>query len=152
MQRLPRGITGFDATDHRVSVLSFTTACHAAARQLRGRVQHVRDAAGQVTPNFHEALVSWNDGAEAVRVLCNAHHPMIAFASPTNCEGDTRLDFVDCPEVAGPLRAEFHILSLETVCAGTSPEALVQLGDAELDQMRYWKPQRIGDLIFNFWD
>jgi len=26
------------------------------------------------------------------------------------------------------------------------------LNKAEVAQMKYWKPQRIGDIIFNFWD
>ncbi|RYD68523.1 MAG: hypothetical protein EOP83_00665 [Verrucomicrobiaceae bacterium] len=112
----------------------------------------MRDAAGQATPNFHEASVSWNDGAGKACVLCNAHHPIVAFASPVAHEGDARIEFVDCPQLATAFGAGFHIMSREEACSAISPEALVQLGEAELVQMRYWNPSTVGDLVFNFWD
>ena len=152
MQPLPKGVTGFDAPDEGVPVKRFTEACHAAARQVRGRVQQVRAAYEQVTPNFHEALVSLRDGSETVRVLCNAHHTIVAFASPAAREGDVRLRFVDCPELAGVLSGEFSILSTQEAGAGVSSDVVAQLGETELEQMRYWNPQRIGDVIFNYWD
>ena len=122
------------------------------SRNLPGRIHHVRDATGQVTPNFHEALVSWNDGAEALRVLCNAHHPIVAFASPTAHEGDTHLDFVNCPPLAGLLDAGFELLTKEEACATIDPQATSELSGSELEQMRYWKPGRVGDVVFNYWD
>ena len=152
MQPLPKGVTGFDAPEGGVPVTRFTTACHTAARQARGRVNQVRAAYEQVTPNFHEALVSLRDGDETVRVLCNAHYPIVAFTSPAAHEGDVRLQFVDCPQLAGALSGEFSIVSAQDACAGISSAAVAQLGEAELDQMRYWNPQRIGDMIFNYWD
>jgi hypothetical protein len=152
MQPLPRGVTGFDAPDEGVPVKRFTTACHAAARQVRGRVQQMRAAYGQVTPNFHEALVSLRGGSETVRVLCNAHHTIVAFTSPVAWEGDVRLRFVDCPELAGVLSGEFSILSTQEAGFGVASEMVAHLGEAELEQLRYWNPQRIGDVIFNCWD
>jgi len=152
MEPLPKGVTGFEAPDSGVPVKRFTAACHSAAQQVRGHVEFVRAAAGHVTPNFHEASVSWNDGAGKARVLCNAHHPIVAFASPVTGEGDTRIEFVDCPELASAFDAGFHILNHKEASAAISPEALVQLSEAELVQMRYWDPRTIGDLVFNFWD
>ena len=152
MQPLPKGVTGFDAPDEHVPVKRFTTACHAAVRQASGRVHQVRAACEQVTPNFHEALVTLCDGTETVRVLCNAHHSIVAFASPARHEADVRLQFLDCPQLAGVLSGEFSILSAQEACAGVSAELVAQLGEAELSQMRYSNPQRIGDVIFNYWD
>jgi hypothetical protein len=152
MQVLPKGVTGFDAPESGVSAKRFTAACHAAARRAGAHVHLVRDHAERATPNFHEAWVTWGDGVEGVRVLCNAHHPIVAFASPAAHEGDVCIEFVDCPQLAGPLSSEFRVLGKEVAGAGISSEALAQLGKSGLEQMRYWKPQRIGDLIFNFWD
>jgi len=152
MQPLPKGVTGFDAPDESVCVKWFETACHAAVRRAKGRVQKVRAAYEQVTPNFHEALVSLPNGADTVRVLCNAHHPIVAFAAPATHEGDVRLQFLDCPQLAGALSDEFCILSAQDACAGISSDLVAQMGEAELSQMRYWRPHRIGDVIFNYWD
>ena len=32
------------------------------------------------------------------------------------------------------------------------PESCKQLAEAELEQAKYWRPRRVGDLLFNFWD
>jgi hypothetical protein len=63
-----------------------------------------------------------------------------------------RLEFLDCPELAEALRAEFCIISKQEACAGIAHELVSQLGEDELAQMRYWRPQRLGDVIFNYWD
>jgi hypothetical protein len=152
MQPLPRGVTGFDAPNDSVSAKRFTAACHDAARQVGGRVVEVRDAIERVTPNFDEAWISGSDGSEAVRVLCNTHHSIVAFASPAAHERDVCLELVDCPQLARVLSAGFRILGGDEAGTEISSEATAQLSDAELDQMRYWNPQRIGDLIFNYWD
>ncbi len=89
---------------------------------------------------------------DTVRVLCNAHYPIAAFATPPAYEGDARLEFVDCPELAEALRAEFSVITRQDACAGVADELIAQLSDDELHQMRYWRPQRIGDVIFNYWD
>ncbi len=152
MQPLPKGVTGFDAPDDCVSIKKFKTACHAAARQAKFQLEHVRAVDGQVSPNFHEAVVTILDGSDKVRVLCNAHHPIVAFASPNSFEGDLQLRFIDCPELAASLNSEFSILRASEASAGLSPDAVAQLGESELALMRYWKPKRIGDVIFNYWD
>jgi hypothetical protein len=152
MQPLPKGVTGFDAPDGGVPVERFTTACQSAARRADGRLRLVRAAYEEVTPNFHDALMVLRDGNMIVRVLCNAHFPIVAFASPASRDGDVCLHFVDCAELAGVLGDEFVILSAQDACADVSHAMVAQLGKSELDQMRYWNPQRIGDVIFNYWD
>lgn len=152
MKPLAKGVTGFDAPKEGVPVKRFTEACHAAARQVGGRVHQVRAAYEQVTSNFHEALMTLRHGTETVRVLCNAHHPIVAFTRPAANGAAVRLEFLDCPELADVMREEFALMSRAEACAGVSDELVAQLGDAELQQMRYWKPQRVGDVVFNYWD
>jgi hypothetical protein len=152
MQPLPKGVTGFDAPKDCVPVKRFTAACHAAARQVAGRVLQVRPAYEQVTPNFHEALVTLRGRPEAIRVLCNAHYPIVTFAAPATHESDARLEFMDCPELADAFRAEFAIMTSHEACSGVADELVAQLGEDELHEMRYWRPQRIGDVVFNYWD
>lgn len=152
MKPLPKGITGFEAPDEGVSVERFKAACHAAARRVAGRVNEVRPAYDQVVRNFHEAFITLRDRPGVVRVLCNAHYPVVAFATVSTHEGDARPEFMDCPELADVLRGEFTIITRRDACAGIADALIAQLGNDELDQMRYWRPQRIGDVIFNYWD
>jgi len=112
----------------------------------------MRAADGQATPNFHEAQVTLRDGTDTVRVLCNAHYPIVAFATPAAQEGDVRLQFVECPLLAESLGSEFSLLSVQDAEAGVADELLLLLGEDELDQMLYWNPQRMGEVIFNYWD
>ena len=63
-----------------------------------------------------------------------------------------RLEFMNCPELADALGVEFAILTGHEACAGVADELVAQLGENELHQMRYWRPQRISDVIFNYWD
>jgi hypothetical protein len=152
MQPLPKGVTGFDAPEEGVSVKRFTAACHVAVRRIGGQVHQVRPAYEQVILNFHEALVTLRGRPETVRILCNAHYPIVAFTTPAAREGDARLEFTDCPELADLLRADFAILTSQEACASVADELVGQLSEDELRQMRYWRPQRIGDVIFNYWD
>ena len=152
MQPLPKGVTGFDAPEKGVLVQKFTAACHAAMRQAGGRVQHVRSARDHVISSFHEALVIPRYSTDGIRVLCNAHYPIVAFATPAERDGDVRLEFIDCPEIADAMRSEFTVVSKAEACAGVADELVGHLSDDELHQMQYWKPQRIGDVVFNYWD
>ena len=152
MQPIPKGVTGFDAPEEGVQVKQFTAAIHDAARRAGCFVEQVRAADGRVTPNFHEILVRLRDGTRKVRVLCNAHYPIVAFASPIEYEGDVRIRFVDCLELSDALSSEFSVLSNQDACAPVSEETVALLSEVELKQIRYWRPQRIGDVIFNYWD
>jgi len=153
MQPLPKGLTGFDALElDGVSVERFTTICQTAAKRVDGNLIQVRAAYVQVTPNFHEAVMTLRGGKETVRVLCNAHIPIVAFASPATRAGDICLKFLDCPDLARWFSGEFTVLRAQDACAGIAPSAISELGEAELDQLHYWNPKRIGDVIFNYWD
>ena len=152
MVPLPAGVTGFNPPEHEVDFKGFKQVCYETARRLKGRVHEVRAAYEEVTPNFHEAILSFYDDPERVRIICNAHFPIVAFCRPATREGDIQLEYIDCAKLADQLRDSFTVLSAAEASAGVSSELTSNLGEAELDQMRYWSPQRIGDVIFNHWD
>lgn len=87
-----------------------------------------------------------------VRVSCNAHYPIVAFATPDAQERNVWIQFVDCRGLARVLSDTFAVLSVRDACTGVSPAAVANLGEDELKQVRYWNPQRIGDVVFNYWD
>jgi hypothetical protein len=149
---LPRGVTGFDAPETRVPLKLFSTACYAAARRVAGKVLAVRPAYQDVACNFHEARFLFEHDAVSVRALCNAHFPIVAFAEPPLDECDLRLQFIDCPSLGEVFLEEFSVLSKAEACACVTPESVAELGDAEQREFSYWKPQRLGEIIFNCWD
>ncbi len=64
------------------------------------------------------------------------------------------LTFVEPVSLAGIFSTltEFQPLDADWLATEPTPELLMDLGPAELEQVNYWKPQRIGELIFNYWD
>ncbi|MFO1487176.1 MAG: hypothetical protein U1F65_01745 [Verrucomicrobiota bacterium] len=153
METLPKGVTGFDAPEKLVSIESFELPCQSLVRRLRGGIVYTRRAYAEVTPNFHEVHVKLSTGeSEGISILCNAHFPIVAFAQPVRRPGDLRVRFLDCPYAADDFKKKFTIMTRAEAEAGISPTMILKLGPAELDQMRYWNPTRLGDLVFNFWD
>src|SRR5690349_21420782 len=97
MQPLPTGITGFNLPNgYEETSKRFASACHVAARMLNGRVELLQPAYYRGTPNFHEAILTFGYRQESIRVLCNAHYPVIAFAAFTGSFTSTQLEFVNC--------------------------------------------------------
>jgi hypothetical protein len=44
------------------------------------------------------------------------------------------------------------VLSVTTLNSPVTDRVTTQLATAEIEQLDYWKPSRIGDVIFNYWD
>lgn len=145
---LPRGITGFWSADAEPPPLldekAFRRMCHALARESGGTVTQVdTDTAAR---NFYSAEL--RRYGQSVILLQNIHHPYAAFAGKDPSGGfawTCRPEWLRLPE--GPVRfltpneltRDWHGL-----CGELSPE--------ELEQIRYWNPQTVGEIIFNTWD
>lgn len=145
---LPRGITGFwrmnTAPPSILDEKEFCQMCHVLARKNGGTVTEVdTDTAAR---NFYSAKLSRYD--RSVFILQNSHYPYAAFAQPDDSGGSiltSQPEWLQVPE--GPvwflnlveLNQDWHGL-----CADLSPE--------ELEQIRYWNPQTVGEIIFNTWD
>ena len=152
---LPKGTTGFwDASDDLgrppdVDVKLFLGACYATARSSGMRVSA---ADGDLPParSFHVATLVSPD--ETLHVLCNACFPFVAFA--TGSSTMEQLAFVDASVLASAFRqaGSFQVLAQELLNAAPTEEDLSELSAAEHDQIQYWKPKRLGDIIFNTWD
>lgn len=46
----------------------------------------------------------------------------------------------------------FGCLSVEDLSLPMSKVDVAELAEAELTQVRYWRPQVLSDLLFNWWD
>ncbi|MGB5916665.1 MAG: hypothetical protein WBG63_17505 [Phormidesmis sp.] len=152
---LPQGITGFwfykdpppPSTDER----DFSAYCHTAARRLRGSVIAKELATEHYPQNF--SVITVQLPYETVAILLNAQFPMIAMAQPI-FEHEMTLSFIDVPALADEFRKFgcYYIFSASELAQPITDETLSDLSDAEINQIEYWKPSAIGELVFNFWD
>jgi hypothetical protein len=161
--QLPRGITGFrmarEAPLPETDQLLFKTHCYLAAQQIGGWVTRP-PATAKVrsgTRNYIHCdvalpgLQSWLP-PRALAIVLNLHHPFVAFAGSADVPG-RYLQFEDHAELAAALTALDGLQVLTTTILATAPRGLLsQLGPADLLEIKFWKPRRIGDIIFNYWD
>jgi hypothetical protein len=152
---LPHGITGFrDADDPPLplcDVADFRGHCYAAARTLNGRVVAVEAPSRGVETNFARGVLELPTGR--VAVLLNAHFPLIAFAEPP-AEGEGFVRFTDSPGLAEAFGnfGIYEVVGASELAAPLTPEQRRRLAPAEREQIEYWQPRRVGDVVFNFWD
>lgn len=110
----------------------------------------IHTAEGQVTPNFHWAAIqTW---AKPVWILCNAHYPWLAFAE-TDPQAQP-LRFVSNTSLLDAWASfpEFRVLHLAYLEAAPTRKVIQNLNAAEHRQIESWRPERIGEILFNHWD
>lgn len=145
---LPRGITGFWGADTEpppfLDEKAFRQMCHALARKNGGTVTEVdTDTAAR---NFYLAEIRRYDAS--VFLLQNIHYPYAAFAKRDPSGGfvwTRKPEWLQLPE------GQVYFLSPDELnqdwrglCRELSPE--------EQEQIHYWNPQTVGEIIFNTWD
>lgn len=148
--KLQPGATGFHAPPgDQADLGAFTAVCHHAARAVGATVTGVTPAG--VTPSFHRADIA--DARQHVAVLRHAALPVIAFARPL-ADGDVTPTFVDRPALAAAVTGltDARVLTVAQLRTPLSQVDLSALDPAERDQIGYWKPATVGELLFNFWD
>lgn len=148
---LPRGATGCHpgAAQAPDDLRAFTTLGHYAARATGGTVARVL-AAG-VTPNYHRVDIAHRQRLTAV--LRHATLPLIAFATPPE-DGAFTTAFLDHDGLAAAVGAVsgLRVMTAAGLCTPLAQMDLSELHPAEHDQIRYWQPYTVGELLFNFWD
>lgn len=152
MLRLERGATGFAGRDEvlpAVDVRLFKAGCHAVARAAGGAVERIAER--EYPSSFHSATIATRTGA--VRMLCHATHPWIAFVEDgTGSWADPGV-FIDPPPWAAVLTGTgFTLLGRELLESSPDEADMTALAAAEQRQIRYWRPPDLGRLIFNGWD
>lgn len=145
---LPRGITGFGSINTDPPLFldekAFCRMCHALAQENGGAVTEVdTDTAIR---NFYSAKVSRYD--QSVFLLQNIHYPYAAFAQRV---ASGRFVLTQQPEWLQLPEGSVRFLSpselirdWHDLCGELSPEAL--------EQIHYWNPQTVGEIVFNTWD
>jgi len=150
-----RNITGFFNRNGRDTVPEFSV--HDFKRIVYGiHLPHLINILSiserGVTPNFHSALVQC-DG-KTLSILGHSIYPILAFAEPV-MEGHFSLTFVDCEQIARKVTQAFpgvSVVSIFELNQKFTEQDLTPLDEVEREQIRHWKPQTVGEIVFNWWD
>lgn len=155
---LQRGVTGIygckdkSPVDSKTDLKAFRSDCHSVARALGAKIVAIKDRYDQVgVCNFAIAYIVFHD--DTIAVLLNAVFPVLAFAKPPK-EGQVSFDYVDCPKVAREFKS---VGDYSIATAAEMNEPLVRhhykdLAPFEVKRIRYFRPARVGDVVFNSWD
>ncbi|MGK5550155.1 hypothetical protein ACSNOI_00940 [Actinomadura kijaniata] len=137
-----------------VNVREFRRACYTAARRTGGKVVEFRLATG-ATPNFHQGLIAYLD--HTVAVVCARDLAILAIAMPRIidfADGIREwgpLTFVDVPALADAL-AELPGFRVLTSSELNGPFDAASWPHVLPDDIAYWKPDTLGEALFNYWD
>jgi len=129
---------------------AFRGHCYAAARAVGGAVLGFEDPYRH-TNNFAAGILRLGDGP--VAVLLNAHFPLVGFAHPP-AVGELELRFVDAAALVEAFRGfgGYQVLDRAALEQRLTPDAVADLDKGERAEFTYWRPTRIGDVVFNSWD
>jgi hypothetical protein len=156
--QLLRGITGIYGPNDDPPVVpttdlkAFRLHCYHAASAVGANVQAIKDRYDGIgVCNFAVAYFEVSD--TVVALLLNVVYPVIAFA---NCpvEGQIIFEYVDCQKLAEEFRSlgEYTIATCSELNQPLVRELWKDLSPVEAKRIRYFRPARIGDVIFNYWD
>lgn len=151
----PRGITGVrhfkDPPSPQSDLQLFRTHCFTAARVFGGTIRRSESKKFGESANFEMQILDLSSGQ--VVVLLNAHYPMLAFAKPSRGDGG-QFQFVDHSGLAKQFSAfdVYQVLAAAELNEPVKDNACCHLTIPEREQIKYWRPGRVGDLLFNRWD
>src|SRR5688572_25015630 len=152
--KLPEQVTGFRMYNDPARALLidedyFKSACYGVAIQLGAEVVECKPQL-DVDRNYYYAIfkISEQYKERQVTILCNPYYGYIAFI-PTSV-----WRFVDEPALAEKFLQfdGFQTLALTILDTFPAQEHLTDLNKAELNQIKHWKSQCLGEIIFNQWD
>ena len=145
---LPRGVTGFWSVNAAPLPLldekAFCQMCYSIALENGGTVTELDT--DTYPRNFYSVKLSRYD--QSIFVLQNVHYPYVAFAQRDTSGGFiwiSQPEWLQLPEGSvrflspSELTRDWHDL-----CGELAPE--------DLEQICYWNPQTVGEIVFNTWD
>ena len=145
---LPKGITGFwsvnTAPPPFLDKKAFCQMCHALARENGGTVTELDT--DTYPRNFYSAKLSRYD--QSVFLLQNIHAPYAAFAQR---DASGRFVLTQQPEWLRLPESPVQFLRFDELNQDWH-SLRGELSPEELEQIRYWDPQTVGEIIFNTWD
>lgn len=146
MNALPQGITGFDCGDVQ-KWSEVRKSLVAAVWAAGGKVERELACNDKVEPNYHFIVTS------SRAVLVHSVFKLVACADTKEIPY-MEVPFADWPALEEELSsvAEWKYLTADFLNQPLSSQHTTNLGEGEMQQVQYWKPKSVGNLIFNNWD
>jgi hypothetical protein len=148
------GISGFHYHElAEVDSSQFKKLCHSRANMNHGKL--VSFEKPNESQNFYKAELEWN--SERIFQLLNSSYPILAFASSVEY---FNIKFSEHPDsnLIEVFRNDFTIATVEELVAPLKIDERNQavlnnnnLNKSELSQVFYWKPNTVGEVVYNFW-
>lgn len=155
---LQRGVTGIQGRNEpsplppTSDLKAFRSHCYLAARTVGSNLGGIEDPyeAGRIC-NYAIARFEFSDAA--VAVLLNVAYPILAFAKCPK-EGQIVFEYIDSPKLAEVFRTlgEYSVATSEELNRPLVRGMCNDLAPWEQKRVRYFRPKRVGDVIFNYWD
>ena len=123
---------------------AFRRLCYTIAQENGGTVTELDT--GTQPRNFYSAQIRKHDNF--IFILQNIHYPYAAFAGQNDSGGFV---LTHPPEWLRPPEGQVRFLSLAELNQDWRG-LCVELCPEELEQIHYWNPQTVGEIIFNTWD
>jgi hypothetical protein len=151
---LPRGVTGIErrkeGAPSPTDFQAFRGHCYAASRAGGWSVREVLGPRQPIACNY--ALAVFARREETIAAALNGVFPLLAFAIPP-AEGQVDLDFTDCPELGATFeQLGYTVLPSAELARRLTREMWQGLAPHEQKDIRYFRPRRVGDVIYNYWD
>ncbi len=144
---LPKYITGFldeKAVMTPMDGANFKKVGYEIARKLQYGVTQFSTPS---YPTNYFRLAIQKDEKEYAILL----HEYVPYAALVAYDNEFNMHFVDCDGLAAELSPYYQVLDAEFLNEAFDP-VMHDLAEIELKQVRYWRPDTIGEVIFNCWD
>ncbi|MEI5906647.1 hypothetical protein WAK64_06200 [Bacillus spongiae] len=149
--KLSNGVTGFYNSEvntlPQVDGKQFKQLCFDVISRNNGKV--VDFITPQYPTNFYYAHVEIEDNQ--FYILLNEHFPYLAFASIVEFGN---IKFINKPVLYEKFSSLYRVIGTGELNAPLTQDLLKQteLNSVELEQISYWRPETVGQIIFNYWD
>ncbi len=120
---------------------TFKQTIYALSQRLGAQIIHIH--LPEVTPNFIAA--SLNIKQQTVYILCSDNQDW-AFSQQLQ---PFKLQFIDHPLLANMLH---NLANIQVYCTSQLNAPFVAQSWMSKHDINYWKPQTLGEALFNWWD
>ncbi|WP_028042544.1 hypothetical protein [Candidatus Stoquefichus massiliensis] len=143
---LSKGITGFYEDDNDMQAIEpklFKKICYEFIQEYPATILSIDTSL--INKNFYVSELLLDD--KSVYLLMNAYYTYFAFASSIN----DNITFINISNMNKSVLMKYGWLNKNQLNESYH-DILNLLSPIELEQINYWKPQTIGEIIYNYWD